>query len=436
MTNKSLNSVGEKPLTKSNPWSWIPSLYFAEGVPYVIVMSVTIVLYKRLGLSNSEIALYTSWLNIPWVIKPFWSPVVEVLRTNRWWILAMQILLGAALAGVAFTLQGPEPVRWSLALFFLMAFSSATHDIAADGFYMLALKDHEQAFFVGIRSTFYRIATIAAQGLLVMLAGMLEVYSQNPITAWSITMGVAAFVFLSIAIYHFVALPKPRTDVPSRIQKGNLFYEFVETLLSFVQHPQIKVMLAFILLYRLPEALLVKITPLFLLDTSAHGGLALTTAEYGFTYGTLGVVGLLLGGIVGGILVSNYGLRKCLWPMVMSISFPNVFYVLLAYYQPESLMLVNLCVFVEQFGYGLGFTAYMLYMMYVSNGKYKTAHYAFCTGLMALGMMLPGMYAGKIQEFLGYTNFFILVLFLCMLTFMVAALVKVDGEYGRKARKE
>ena len=195
-------------------------------------------------------------------------------------------------------------------------------------------------------------------------------------------------------------------------------------------------MLAFILLYRLPEALLVKITPLFLLDTSAHGGLALTTAEYGFTYGTLGVVGLLLGGIVGGILVSNYGLRKCLWPMVMSISFPNVFYVLLAYYQPESLMLVNLCVFVEQFGYGLGFTAYMLYMMYVSNGKYKTAHYAFCTGLMALGMMLPGMYAGKIQEFLGYTNFFILVLFLCMLTFMVAALVKVDGEYGRKARKE
>lgn len=436
MTNKSLNSVGEKPLTKSNPWSWIPSLYFAEGVPYVIVMSVTIVLYKRLGLSNSEIALYTSWLNIPWVIKPFWSPVVEVLRTNRWWILAMQILLGAALAGVAFTLQGPEPVRWSLALFFLMAFSSATHDIAADGFYMLALKDHEQAFFVGIRSTFYRIATIAAQGLLVMLAGMLEVYSQNPITAWSITMGVAAFVFLSIAIYHFVALPKPHTDVPKGIQKGNLFYEFIETLLSFVQHPQIKVMLAFILLYRLPEALLVKITPLFLLDTSAHGGLALTTAEYGFTYGTLGVVGLLLGGIVGGILVSNYGLRKCLWPMVMSISFPNVFYVLLAYYQPESLMLVNLCVFVEQFGYGLGFTAYMLYMMYVSNGKYKTAHYAFCTGLMALGMMLPGMYAGRIQEFLGYTNFFILVLFLCMLTFMVAALVKVDGEYGRKARKE
>lgn len=436
MTNKSLNSVGEKPLTKSNPWSWIPSLYFAEGVPYVIVMSVTIVLYKRLGLSNSEIALYTSWLNIPWVIKPFWSPVVEVLRTNRWWILAMQILLGAALAGVAFTLQGPEPVRWSLALFFLMAFSSATHDIAADGFYMLALKDHEQAFFVGIRSTFYRIATIAAQGLLVMLAGMLEVYSQNPITAWSITMGVAAFVFLSIAIYHFVALPKPHTDVPKGIQKGNLFYEFVETLLSFIQHPQIKVMLAFILLYRLPEALLVKITPLFLLDTSEHGGLALTTAEYGFTYGTLGVVGLLLGGIVGGILVSNYGLRKCLWPMVMSISFPNVFYVLLAYYQPESLMLVNLCVFVEQFGYGLGFTAYMLYMMYVSNGKYKTAHYAFCTGLMALGMMLPGMYAGRIQEFLGYTNFFILVLFLCTLTFMVAALVKVDGEYGRKARKE
>ncbi len=436
MINNSLNTEGEKVLTKTNPWRWIPSLYFAEGVPYVIVMSVTIVLYKRLGLSNSEIALYTSWLNIPWVIKPFWSPIVEVLRTNRWWILTMQIILGAALAGVAFTLQGPEPVKWSLALFFLMAFSSATHDIAADGFYMLALKDHEQAFFVGIRSTFYRIATIVAQGLLVMLAGMLEVYSQNPITAWSITMGAASIVFLSLAIYHFVSLPKPYADVSSKVQTGKLCHEFVETLLSFIRHPQIKVMLAFILLYRLPEALLVKITPLFLLDTIGNGGLALTTAEYGFTYGTLGVVGLLLGGIVGGILVSNYGLKKCLWPMVMSISFPNVFYVLLAYYQPESLMLVNLCIFVEQFGYGLGFTAYMLYMMYVSNGKYKTAHYAFCTGLMALGMMLPGMYAGKIQEVLGYTNFFILVLFLCLLTFIVAALVKVDGEYGRKARKE
>ncbi len=417
-----------------HPLRWIPTLYFAEGIPYVIVMSVTMVLYMRLGLSNSEIALYTSWLYCPWVFKPLWSPIVEMWRTKRWWILAMQTLLGASLAGVAFTLEGPSPVQWSLALFSLMAFSSATHDIAADGYYMLELNDHDQAFYVGIRSIFYRIATIVAQGLLVMFAGKLEVYYQNPVTAWSTTFFVAAGLFLLLAFYHSFSLPRPKADTPHSIDSGSLLVEFIKTFLSFLKHPQIGVMLLFILLYRFPEALLVKITPLFLLDEVENGGLGLTTAEYGFAYGTLGVVGLLLGGIFGGILVSKYGFKRCLWPMVMSISFPNVFYVLLAYYQPDNLLFVNLSIVVEQFGYGLGFTAYMLYMMYVSKGKYKTAHYAFCTGFMALGMMLPGMVAGNIQEKLGYTDFFILALVLCALTFWVASLIKVDRNYGVKEK--
>lgn len=417
-----------------HPLRWIPTLYFAEGIPYVIVMSVTMVLYKRLGLSNSDIALYTSWLYLPWVIKPFWSPIVEVLRTKRWWILAMQILLGASLAGVAFTLEGPSPVQWSLAIFFLMAFSSATHDIAADGYYMLELNDHDQAFYVGMRSIFYRIATIVAQGLLVMFAGNLEVYYQDPVTAWSTTFFVSAGAFLLLAIYHSVSLPCSVADCPRPIVSENLLLEFIHTVWSFLKHPQLGVMLLFILLYRLPEALLVKITPLFLLDEMENGGLALTTAEYGFTYGTLGVIGLLSGGILGGVLVSKYGFKKCLWPMVMSISFPNLFYVLLAYFQPDNLLFVNISIVVEQFGYGLGFTAYMLYMMYVSKGKYKTAHYAFCTGLMAAGMMLPGMVAGKIQEKLGYLDFFILALALCALTFWVASLIKVDKNYGLKEK--
>lgn len=417
-----------------HPLRWIPTLYFAEGIPNVIVMSVTMVLYMRLGLSNSEIALYTSWLYLPWVFKPLWSPIVEMWRTKRWWILAMQTLLGASLAGVAFTLEGPSPVQWSLALFSLMAFSSATHDIAADGYYMLELNDHDQAFYVGMRSIFYRIATIVAQGLLVMFAGKLEVYYQNPVTAWSTTFFVAAGLFLLLAFYHSFSLPRPKADTPHSIDSGSLLVEFIKTFLSFLKHPQIGVMLLFILLYRFPEALLVKITPLFLLDEVENGGLGLTTAEYGFAYGTLGVVGLLLGGIFGGILVSKYGFKRCLWPMVMSISFPNVFYVLLAYYQPDNLLFVNLSIVVEQFGYGLGFTAYMLYMMYVSKGKYKTAHYAFCTGFMALGIMLPGMVAGNIQEKLGYTDFFILALVLCALTFWVASLIKVDRNYGVKEK--
>jgi ampG protein len=412
---------------RQSPWSWVPSLYFAEGIPYVIVMTIAAIMYKRLGLNNEEITLYTSWLYLPWVIKPFWSPVVDLLKSKRWWIVVMQLVLGASMAGVAFTIKVPHFVQWTLVFFWLMAFSSATHDIAADGFYMLALEEHEQSMFVGVRSTFYRVATIAGQGLLVMFAGTMEVFYRNPFSAWMATFFVCTATFLLLFCYHAFMLPRPRQDSSRHLE----LKEFAATFKSFFLKPQFLVAVIFMLLYRFPEALLIKICPLFMLDPVSKGGLGMTTAEVGFVQGTVGVIGLLLGGILGGVLVASKGLKKMLLPMVLSITLPHVVYIFLAYYQTESLALINISVFLEQFGYGFGFTAYMLYMMYFSQGKNTTAHYAFCTGFMALSMMLPGLFAGALQLAVGYLNFFIIVLCLTPLTFIAAGLIKVDEHYGK-----
>lgn len=420
---------------KLRPWTWIPSLYLAEGIPYVIVMQIAVVMYKRLDLSNTDIALYTSWLYLPWVIKPFWSPIVDTFRTKRWWIVTMQLVMGAGLAGVAFTLGLPSAVQWTLAFFWLMAFSSATHDIAADGFYMLGLTEQEQALYVGIRSTFYRIAMIAGQGLLVMFAGAMEVYTRQPAKAWAITFYATAGFFLLLYVYHLLVLPRPKAD-KAIARLVSPLADMGSTFLSFFSKPGILVALCFMMLYRLPEALLVKICPLFLLDKTSAGGLALTTSELGMVQGTVGVIGLTLGGILGGVAVSVGGFRKWLWPMVVSISLPNVVYIFLAYFQPENLFWVNACIFIEQLGYGFGFTAYMLYLIYFSQGPSSTAHYAFCTGFMALSMMLPGMVAGWLQQQMGYLNFFILVVALVPFTFLVARLIKVDEDFGKKSTDE
>lgn len=423
-------------LKRSNPWAWIPTLYMAEGIPYVLVMTVATVMYKRLGLSNENIALYTAWLYLPWVIKPFWSPIVELLHTKRWWIIVMQIVIGAAMAGLAFSLHVASYIQWSLALFWLIAFSSATHDIAADGFYMLALNVKEQAFFVGIRSTFYRIASIFGSGLLIMFAGILETRFAPPV-AWSFTFVLTAAIFLFFCLFHSKILPYADTDTGCKeIAWRNVASEFVGTFVSYFRKPQIIVALLFMLLYRLPEALLVKICPLFMLDQTGAGGLGLTTAEVGFVQGTIGVIGLTLGGILGGIVAERGGLRKWLWPMVLSITLPSAVYIPLAYFQPEGLTWVSMSVFFEQFGYGFGFTAYMLYLIYFSRGESSTAHYAFCTGFMALGMMLPSMGAGYLQQITGYLNFFIIDLVLCLLTFVVAALIKIDDDFDGENEEE
>ena len=614
----------------------MPSLYYAEGLPYVVVMIVSVIMYKRLGISNADIALYTSWLYLPWVIKPLWSPVVDILRTRRFWIVTMQLVIGAGLAGVALTLNAPDAFRWSLAVLWLLAFSSATHDIAADGFYMMGLSQHDQAWFVGIRSTFYRGAMITGQGLLVILAGYLEtstglnpvefrisadpqavvaapmplnlpgsppaagpdslglppaaaVLSFDPIAgpatvstapvdpewadsliafardwnvrngyveapdsaaaaaaaaegswwtrsvsgplgrfiqsnfgqergaeaaarragnvalvpitlrgendepivfnlthedgdpsvrlvhgerlvfgagagvrtalaviqldpklsgateavfvgrsgniplAWSITFLVLAGLFVLFFAWHRYALPHPAEDRPAAAQAiGDVLREFVATFADFFRRPGIGVILSFLLFYRFAEAQLLKLASPFLLDTREAGGLALTTGEVGFVYGTVGILALTLGGITGGLLAARDGLKHWLWVMVCAINLPNLAYIWLAYATPESLWMVNAAVAVEQFGYGFGFTAYMLYMIYVADGAHKTAHYAICTGFMALGMMIPGMFSGWLEELLGYRNFFVWVVIATIPGFIVAKLIPLDPAFGRK----
>ena len=420
-------------MNKRTPWAWVPTLYFAEGVPYVAVMTISLIMYKRLGLSNTDITLYTSWLYLPWVIKPLWSPFVDMLRSKRWWIVSMQILIAAALGGVAFTIPGPWWLQGSLCFFWLMAFSSATHDIAADGFYMLGLDQHEQAYFVGIRSTFYRIATIFSSGLLVGLAGALQVMTRNIRYSWSLVFYLMAGLFIGLWLYHHWALPKPKEDGEKEKKTArNIINEFWKTLVTFFQKPQVWAGICFMLFYRMPEGLLAKVSALFLVDATHNGGLGLSDGEYGLVQGTVGVIGLTLGGILGGFAAARDGLKRWLWPMVLAITLPDLVYVYLSYVMPSDLLVINVCVFVEQFGYGFGFSAYMLYLIYYSQGEHKTSHYALCTAFMALSMMIPGLFAGALQEAVGYQTFFLIVIAACSLTYIVTAFLKIDPEFGKK----
>lgn len=619
-------------LKKTNPWAWIPTLYFAEGLPYVAVMTISVIMYKRLGISNTDIALYTGWLYLPWVIKPFWSPFVDIFKTKRWWTLTMQWFLALSLAGIAFSIPTPFFFQLTLAVFWIVGFTSATHDIAADGFYMHALTEHEQSFYVGIRSTFYRIATVAGQGLLVIIAGLIEtgtgldpalvqveaspnytntltlptfdevdidtqkeahfVYTspivkagtiavsndstavkdriteleravkasnisnkfviaetateakasknekkesafttwvrdtfgekrevasnatdnvavvgvrlskqpaadetkilnvtfkdgdqsikleQNTLSprfeftsenwdkpayllfridhkiknttsatfegasgkisfAWMTVFIVLSAFFFIVSIYHNWILPKPASDHPSKdVTAGNILKEFFDTFKSFFTKKQAGVAILFMLLYRLPEAQLVKLINPFLLDPIDKGGLGLTTGQVGFVYGTVGIIGLTIGGIIGGLVAAKGGLKKWLWPMAWSMSLTCLTFIYLSYVQNHSLLTVNICVFVEQFGYGFGFTAYMLYLIYFSEGEHKTTHYAICTGFMALGMMLPGMASGWLQETIGYRHFFVWTIICCAATIAVCAFIKIDPSFGKKKETE
>lgn len=416
-----------------NAWNWIPTLYFAEGLPYFAVMVISVTMYKRMGIDNTQIALYTSWLYLPWVIKPFWSPIVDMLSTRRHWIAATQLIMGACFASIAFLIPVSNFFQWTLCIFWLIAFSSATHDIAADGFYMLGLNEEEQSFFSGIRSIFYRIATIFGQGALIYFAGVLENTLGDIATAWSITFAILCVMLTTLGVYHYFILPKPQKDVSRSIANvKEAFISFGHIIVTYFRKPGIVPALLFMLLFRLPEAQLVKMLTPFLLDAKEVGGLALTTEQIGITYGTIGVIGLIIGGIAGGICISKNGLKYWLWPMVMAISLPDLVYVYLSIAQPDSMIAINSCIFIEQLGYGFGFTAYMLFLIYFAQGEYPTAHYAISTAFMALGMMLPGMISGYIQELLGYSNFFIWVMVCCAATFIVSALLKIEPKFGRK----
>jgi len=417
-----------------SPWSWVPTLYLAEGLPYVVVMTVSVIMYKGFGISNTEIALYTSWLYLPWVVKPLWSPVVDILSTRRRWIWVTQLLVGGCLAGVAMATRLPDPLRWTLAFFWLLAFDSATHDIAADGFYMLATTERQQSYFVGVRSMFYRIATIAGQGLLVMLAGTIQTRTGDVRLAWSVAMIVLAVLFLGFGLWHRIVLPRSQADRPGAAHQIPEFVkEFLTTFGSFFRRPRIPVLLLFLLLYRLGEAQLVKMVAPFLLDPRAQGGLGLSTTQVGFVYGTVGIIALTLGGILGGWVVARHGLKAWLWPMLLAIHVPDAVFILLAYLQPTNVLLVQLCVAAEQFGYGFGFTAYLMYMIYIARGRHQTAHYAICTGFMALGMMIPGMWSGWLQDHIGYRHFFSLVILATLPSFAVAMWIPLEAEFGKKS---
>ena len=431
-----------------NPWWWIPTLYFAEGIPYFIVNNISVIMFTNMGMSKGDMAMYTSLLYLPWVIKPLWSPFVDIIKTKRWWIMAMQILMSVAFAAVAFSLPHPSAevialgnagvsmFAVTLILFWITAFASATHDIAADGFYMLALSPGEQSLFVGIRSTFYRLSSIFGQGVLVVIAGLFEKRLGDIPQAWSITLAVSAVIFAAVTLWHTFRLPRPAADsartAASEGGARRIFEEFARTFVTFFRKKHVWIAMAFMLLYRLPEAFLVKMMNPFLLDPVSAGGLGLSTETVGIVYGTIGVAALTVGGVLGGIAASKWGLKKSLWPMAMSLTLPCLSFVFLAAFQPENIFLVSSCVALDQFGYGFGFTAYMLYLIYFSDGEFKTAHYSLCTAFMALSMMLPGMVAGYLQEAVGYVWFFGFVMVCCLVTVLVTLMLKIDPEYGKK----
>ena len=428
----------------NKPWAWIPTLYFAEGIPYFIVNNISVIMFNNMGMSAGNMALSTSLLYLPWVIKPLWSPFVDLVRTKRWWIVTMQIIMAAAFVLLALTLphpsaeviaQGNMPVSIfivTLLIFYLTAFASATHDIAADGFYMIALNSGEASFFVGIRSTFYRLSSIFGQGVLVVIAGVLESRLGDIPKAWSITLIISAVIFAIMTLWHTYSLPRPSEDHSREIDASGIIREFGRTFVTFFRKPGVLVAMLFMLLYRLPEAFLVKMMNPFLLNDKSVGGLGLSTEAVGLVYGTAGVAALTVGGILGGMYAAKHGLKKSMWLMAAALTLPCLSFVFLSMFQPSNIWVIGSCVVLDQFGYGFGFTAYMLYLIYFSEGEFKTAHYSLCTAFMALSMMIPGMLAGYMQEWLGYTGFFIMVMACCLVTVAVTTIVKVDPEFGKK----
>ena len=382
-------------MKKRNPWSWIPTLYFAEGVPNVLVTVLAVIVYMQLGMTDTELALYTSWLNLPWIIKPLWSPFVDLYKTKRWWVTTMQLLIGASLAGVAFTLNASFWFQGTMFFFFLMAFSSATHDIAADGFYMLELSEHDQAWFVGIRNLFYRVAVIFGNVVLVYIAGQLQLmFRHRTAFTWSLVFYGVAGLFIALWLYHAYIMPRPAADKKrENMTSREVWNGFLDMVRTFIHKMPAKPMLfaiLFLLLYRFPEAMLGKMSTTFLMRPGSSGGLGLSPQEFSFAYGTVGVIGLMLGGILGGMLASRDGLKK------------------------------------------LGFTALTLYMLFIAQGEFKTSHYAICTGISYLGLMLPGMVSGWLKDAVGYRTFFIIVMCLCLITFIVTYFIKIDPQFGKR----
>ena len=461
----------------SSPWWWVPTLYFAEGVPYFLVNNISVMLFAKMGVPNDQLAFFTTLLYFPWFLKGLWSPLVDVVKTKRWWIVAMQLLMASLCVLLTVSLPHPDaammaakgtPVSmfWlTLVLFIITAFASATHDIAADGYYMIAHDSGSQARFIGIRSTFYRIAMVFGQGVLVFIAGRFEKSTGDIPLSWQLTLGITAVILFAVTIYHIFALPRVERaigkesgrspKVGSQKSEGACEHSdksqelsIGEAFKTFFTKKGVVLAICFMLLYRMAEGLLVKLSLPFLVDSREvieregqliGGGLGLDTDVVGFIYGTIGVLFLLLGGILGGIYISRRGLKRSIWLMAASLTLPNLVYVYLSGVQPTNLWLIGSAISFEQFGYGFGFTAYMMYMMYFAQSKvgdrdvnYSTSHYAICTAFMALSMMLPGFVAGKIEMSVGYYWFFWIAVLCSVTTFAVTYFVhrQIDSEYG------
>ncbi|MDD6778985.1 MAG: MFS transporter [Bacteroidales bacterium] len=436
-------------LKNISPWVWVPTLYFAQGIPYFIVNNISVMMFAKMGVPNGQMALFTSLLYLPWAIKPFWSPFVDIIKTKRWWTIAMQIIMSAAFVLLTLSMPHPEPemiasgqtpisiFTITLLLFAITAFASATHDIAADGFYMIALTQKNQAAFVGIRSTFYRLSSIFGQGVLVYIAGLIETSSGDIPMSWQMTLLVTAVLFCAVTLYHIFFMPRPEVEKKAEgepMSAGKIMQEFGRTFVTYFKKPGLILAILFMLLYRLPEAFLIKMCTPFLVASREVGGLGLSTENVGLAYGTIGVLFLTVGGILGGLYASKVGLKKSLWWMAAGMTLPCLTFVYLAECLPTNLVLISIAIAIEQFGYGFGFTAYMLYMIYFSEGEFKTSHYAICTAFMAFSMMIPGMFAGYLQEVMGYALFFWMVIACCVATVVITYFAdrKIDPNYGLK----
>ncbi|HWR94686.1 MAG TPA: MFS transporter [Flavobacterium sp.] len=415
--------------SKNAAWYWIPTLNFASGFPYVIIISVSVLMYKNLGISNEDIGVYTSLLYLPWVIKPLWSPFIDLNGTKRNWFLSMQLFISIAFLIVGFIIPTSHFFLLSLAIFWVAAFASASNDVASDGFYMLALEKEQQSFFLGIRSTFYRASMLTGNGLIILLAGYLEhLYDDNQ-KAWSFTMIFVGLIMSVLTVYNYFSTPKAELPIKAgETEEKN----FATVFASFFKKKQIGLILSFILLFRLGESQLLKMLTPFLVDKTDVGGLGLATEDVGIIYGTFGLIALTIGGILGGIAISKHGLGKWMLPMILTMHLPIIGFILLAMFHPSSVYYVYFVVILEQFGYGFGFAAFMMYLIFVAEGESKTSHYSIATGFMALGMMLPGMLSGYIQQYLGYSNFFIWVLLATIPGIILSRFLIFPKEFGKK----
>lgn len=437
--------------TDNKPWFWIPLLNFASGLPYAVIISVSVIMYKNLGISNEDIGVYTSLLYLPWVIKPLWSPFIELTGTKRKWFLSMQLLISIAFLLVGFTIPTNGFFMMTLAIFWVAAFASASNDIASDGFYLLVLPKEQQSFFLGIRSTFYRLSMLAGNGLIVLFAGYLEHKYGDNTKAWSYTMIIIGLLMTFITLYNFVFTPKTEINASDN-KEAHHHQNFATIFVSFFKKKQIGLILAFILVFRLGESQLLKMLSPFLLDKNELGGMGLDTESVGIIYGTLGIFALTIGGILGGMAISKHGLTKWMLPMFLAMHLPILGFIGLAHFQPQELfhLHINLYFFeinsplnlytcitviLEQFGYGFGFTGFMMYLIHVAEGESKTAHYALATGFMALGMMLPGMLSGFIQQYLGYQNFFIWVFIATIPGLILSRFLIFPKDFGKKSEE-